>query len=114
MRPRARQDPHAVLGVQPGASRAEIRRAYRRRALETHPDVAGTHATADMAALNHARDELEARGEGPATEAHDPDDGAARWWRPGPLPTEEPAWPDEQQTVWPDYWSAWNDLPRRP
>jgi DnaJ family protein C protein 17 len=32
------KDPHAVLGVPLDATEAEIRRAYRRRALELHPD----------------------------------------------------------------------------
>lgn len=31
-------DPHVVLGVNPGATRAEIKSAYRQRALECHPD----------------------------------------------------------------------------
>lgn len=114
MSPRPRPDPHAILGVTPGASRTEIRRAYRRRAMEMHPDVAGSHATADMAALNEARDELIRRtgrsarptpGAGPDT-ATTP--GAAT------EPPDEPAWPPAQESVWPDYWAAWNDLPRRP
>lgn len=32
-------DPWKVLGVEPGASPVEIKRAYRRRALKEHPDV---------------------------------------------------------------------------
>jgi hypothetical protein len=43
-RPQANPSPqssHAVLGVEPGASLQEIRAAYRRRALETHPDQGG-------------------------------------------------------------------------
>eukprot|EP00929_Paragymnodinium_shiwhaense_P083531 TRINITY_DN44566_c0_g2_i1.p1 TRINITY_DN44566_c0_g2~~TRINITY_DN44566_c0_g2_i1.p1 ORF type:complete len:463 (-),score=139.80 TRINITY_DN44566_c0_g2_i1:390-1778(-) len=36
---RAVADPWKVLGVQPGASMSEIKRAYRRRALKEHPDV---------------------------------------------------------------------------
>jgi hypothetical protein len=113
MRSRPGHDPHLVLGVTPGASRAEIRRAYRRRAMATHPDVAGSNATADMAALNEARDELVARAGGSANASGSgPGDGS------GPVATEpvvpdEPAWPPAQATVWPDYWSAWNDLPRR-
>jgi len=38
-------DPHAVLGVRPGATRAEIRRAYRRLAKLYHPDANGGDAT---------------------------------------------------------------------
>ena len=36
-------DPYAVLGVPPTASRAEIKAAFKKRALQCHPDV---HATA--------------------------------------------------------------------
>src|SRR5262249_51381907 len=34
-------DPHAVLGVEPGASLHEIREAYRRKAKLHHPDIGG-------------------------------------------------------------------------
>ncbi|KAJ1627589.1 DnaJ domain-containing protein, partial [Pavlovales sp. CCMP2436] len=30
--------PHAVLGLQPGASETEIKEAYRKSALKHHPD----------------------------------------------------------------------------
>jgi preprotein translocase subunit Sec63 len=53
-----RFDPHAVLGLSPGATAADVRRAYLRRARVIHPDVAGPQATSRMAELNHARDEL--------------------------------------------------------
>jgi preprotein translocase subunit Sec63 len=33
------QDPWQILGVPPGVSRAEIRRAYRRLARRYHPDL---------------------------------------------------------------------------
>lgn len=36
------QSPFEVLGVDPGADEDEIRRAYRQRAKETHPDQGGT------------------------------------------------------------------------
>jgi molecular chaperone DnaJ len=39
------EDCYAVLGVQPTASVAEIRRAWRKLALRWHPDRAGTRAT---------------------------------------------------------------------
>ena len=37
--PRPPPDPYQVLGVEPGASRAEVRRAYRDRARSWHPDT---------------------------------------------------------------------------
>jgi curved DNA-binding protein CbpA len=39
---KAVQSPFEVLGVDPGADEDEIRRAYRQRAKETHPDQGGT------------------------------------------------------------------------
>jgi curved DNA-binding protein CbpA len=44
------RDPHAVLGVEPGASQATIKAAWRRLAREHHPDL----ATADPAAARRA------------------------------------------------------------
>ena len=41
-RPAPLGSPHAILGVKPGASPDEIRRAYRRRVKEAHPDHGGT------------------------------------------------------------------------
>lgn len=38
-------NPYQVLGVAPGASPEELRRAWRRRALETHPDHGGDGAS---------------------------------------------------------------------
>lgn len=60
-------DPHAVLGVAPGASADEIRVAYRKLVRETHPDsLAGQGlppeylaiATARIARINAAHDRL--------------------------------------------------------
>jgi molecular chaperone DnaJ len=100
---------YSTLGIAPGASRAEIRRAYRHRALEVHPDIAGSDTTADMAALNDARDRLLARtGAGRAPASGDPADE-------GPHTTRPPAEPSfSHAPTWDDYWAAWNDPPRRP
>ncbi|MER3418505.1 MAG: hypothetical protein C4343_05290, partial [Chloroflexota bacterium] len=35
------RDPHEVLGVEPGASQAAIKAAWRRLAREHHPDLTG-------------------------------------------------------------------------
>ena len=43
--PGVEADPYTVLGVKEGASVSAIRQAYRRRALETHPDRGGTPGT---------------------------------------------------------------------
>lgn len=51
------RDPHALLGVQPGATASEIRRAFRQRAAGGgHPDRGGDDAT--FHALIRARDIL--------------------------------------------------------
>jgi hypothetical protein len=112
MRLRSRPiDAHAVLGIKPGASRAEIRRAYRRLALTIHPDVAGAQATGDMARLNEARDQLDAhapaggRPEGAPGSAESPGEPVE--------PRRPPAWAPDHEPAWTDHWSAWNELPRR-
>ena len=43
-----------ILGLSPGASFAQIRRAYRTRAKALHPDRQGMESTEQMAALNRA------------------------------------------------------------
>ncbi|HEV2820805.1 MAG TPA: DnaJ domain-containing protein [Solirubrobacteraceae bacterium] len=52
-------DPHAVLGVAPGASAADLAAAYRREAKRWHPDRGGGEdAQHRMAAVNAAYEEL--------------------------------------------------------
>ena len=53
-------DPHRVLGVSPGASQEEIKRAYRQKAKENHPDLHpdDPNATAKMNEINEAYDML--------------------------------------------------------
>ena len=50
------EQPWQVLGVQMGASRAEIEQAYRRLAMQHHPDRGGDEG--QMARLNAARDTM--------------------------------------------------------
>ncbi len=70
-----RRDPHAVLGLAPGASAAAIKAAWRRLAREHHPDLAvdATErrvATRRMAEINAAYADL--RGRDTATAARAP------------------------------------------
>ncbi len=51
-------DPHRVLGLPPGASRADIKRAYRRLAKAFHPDTAGEAAIPRFLAIQAAYDQL--------------------------------------------------------
>jgi hypothetical protein len=54
-------DPHAVLGLHPGASPQEVDEAYRQLAKRWHPDRGGgPDAAARMAAINVAHDLLRA------------------------------------------------------
>jgi len=106
---RRRPDAYSLLGLEPGASRTEIRRAYRRLALEVHPDIAGGDTTAQMAALNEARDELLSRTPGRRDSMAQEPPGTSRT-RPR-RPREEPSY--SHSPTWDDYWSAWNDPPRR-
>lgn len=101
---RRRPDPYATLGVEPGASAADIRRAYRRRALEVHPDIAGTDTTDQMADLNEARDRLLAEASEQGSGPKPP--------RRHPRGDPETA-PYDHSPTWDDYWAAWNDPPRR-
>jgi hypothetical protein len=62
-----RRDPHAVLGVAPGASAASIKAAWRRLAREHHPDLAANTgerraATRRMAEINAAYADLRGKG----------------------------------------------------
>jgi DnaJ-like protein len=67
-----RVDPHAVLGLEPGASPDEVHRAYRALAKRFHPDRAGAGDGELMISINAAydllRDRLEENHvEGPRT-----------------------------------------------
>lgn len=48
-------DPYVVLGVRPGASRAELRSAWRRAAWSGHPDQGGDPNRFVIAAAAYAR-----------------------------------------------------------
>ncbi len=75
-----RRDPHAVLGVPPGASAAAIKAAWRRLAREHHPDLAANTAerraaTRRMAEINAAYADLRGKG-GPLSRRSETEPGA--------------------------------------
>jgi hypothetical protein len=51
-------DPYAVLGLRPGASAAEVKRAYRTLAKLNHPDSAGERALPRFLAIQAAYEQL--------------------------------------------------------
>lgn len=77
-------DPHAVLGLDPGASPEEVQRAYRVLAKRFHPDRAGEAAGELMISINAAHDLLLGRLEEHLGQA----DGAAA--TPGAEPAPPP------------------------
>jgi curved DNA-binding protein CbpA len=58
-------DPYRTLGLQPGATAAEVKRAYRRLAKANHPDSAGPAALPRFLAIHEAYEAL-TRGTKPA------------------------------------------------
>lgn len=64
-------DPHDILGVSPGATPAELKRAYRRLAMRWHPDRSDhPHATERFKEIGAAYERLLA-GDDPGDEAAD-------------------------------------------
>jgi hypothetical protein len=86
-------DPHAVLGLEPGASPDEVQRAYRALAKRFNPDRAGDGAGELMVSINAAYDLLrellvedaEAAGAKPARPTPPPDQHPHQgaWLAPG-------------------------------
>jgi len=111
-------EPHVVLGVGRGASEAEVKRAFRRRAMETHPDVGG----GSLEAYHRVREAYEAclsgagrrerparpgRGFGARYEgdwrgfgARQEEEGARAWRRAQAREDAERAWRQEQARAW--------------
>ncbi|HEV8489326.1 MAG TPA: J domain-containing protein [Candidatus Limnocylindrales bacterium] len=74
-------DPHRVLGLAPGASAAEIKRAYRRLAKAFHPDAAGEAAIPRFLAIQAAYDQLMGPMRSGGSPARRPEGGRRPgWW----------------------------------
>ncbi|HYK94971.1 MAG TPA: J domain-containing protein [Candidatus Dormibacteraeota bacterium] len=63
--PEANRDAYRTLGLQPGASKAEVKRAYRLLAKAFHPDSAGEAALPRFLAIHEAYDRLTTGRVGP-------------------------------------------------
>jgi hypothetical protein len=80
----AKRDPHAVLGIEPGANPTQVKAAWRRLARKHHPDLTGDDpeasriATRQMAEINDAYAALTRPGGSGRRWAEDPDAAAAR------------------------------------
>ena len=56
---------HDILGVKPGASEEEVKKAYRKKAIETHPDKGGNEE--EFQKINEAYEILTGKREEPKT-----------------------------------------------
>ena len=95
-----RDDPYGVLGLDAGASRQDIVRAYRRAVHDVHPDTQpeDPQATARFQALTDAYDLLNdpgRRADYDRQHPAEPPDTIERWPGPPPLapvPGGQPVW----------------------
>jgi molecular chaperone DnaJ len=96
MHPASRADAYAALGLEPGATASEIKRAFRRLAMKWHPDRNRDHGAVDrFRQIKAAHDYLE---------SEEPDDASTPPARPEPAPSE-PAperGPDQRELLWLD------------
>jgi outer membrane protein assembly factor BamB len=100
-------DPHAVLGVAPGATYEQVRRAYRRAARANHPDVGGDPAV--FVAVRMAFEALMAPPvAGSEHRSPPPQSGTARADRPprGPRRSDAPT-VMALRAAWPGARSLW-------
>lgn len=78
-------DPYLTLGLEPGASVAEIKRAYRLLAKAFHPDSAGDAATPRFLAIQDAYEQLKSgRAPSAARTSRAPQPPPAEAWRADP------------------------------
>jgi curved DNA-binding protein CbpA len=76
-------DPYRTLGLEPGATPAEVKRAYRRLAKAFHPDSAGEAALPRFLAIHEAYDQL-TTGRRPASGGRAGSTAPAEPWRADP------------------------------
>lgn len=96
-------DPHAVLGLRPGATPTDVRAAYRRLAAVVHPDRGGTDEL--FRAVVAAHDVLTGR-EPPRR--HRRPRASERWSPPAPKPPYRAPAPEARPQ--PPRWRSWRDL----
>src|SRR5262245_36822774 len=85
-------DLYEVLGVSPAATTAELRRAYRKLALEHHPDRAGPHSAPRFAQIAEAYRMLSDPTARTAYDAHRFERAASRRQAPDDLRENDRGW----------------------
>ena len=115
-------NPYAQLGLRPGAPLAEVKRAYRRLAMDSHPDRAGTGHLETFLAVKAAYESIVAHPSiGARRSAFEPGDrrpatgvgatGAPRARRAAPMGAR-PASASAPRGSWPGgrwYWEGRHD-----
>lgn len=112
-RPARVTDAYSRLGLEPGASLAEVKRAYRRLAKQSHPDHAGSGSLETFLAVKAAYEWIEAHPfpAGPGGRRPDarPRTTVARPIRRAPPMTARPVHASAARGSWPGgrwYWEA--------
>ena len=106
-------DPYARLGLEPGASLAEVKRAYRRLAKQSHPDHAGSGSLDTFLAVKAAYEWIVAHPSPARPGGRRPDavprTNVARPIRRAPPMTARPVHASAARGSWPGgrwYWEA--------
>lgn len=90
-----KRTPYEVLGLRSGASRAEVRRAFRRAVFRHHPDRAGAEEAARFNEVVEAYRELDTQPERPVVSAH----RQPSWAPVEPLIGGVSAWPAAEPLI---------------
>lgn len=120
-RPAGVANPYSLLGLAPGASRAAVKRAYRRLAMHFHPDHAGPGSLKTFLAVKAAYEWIVAHPTfalpGDRRPGSVPRTAVARPARGAPPMAARPAPPAAARSSWPGgrwYWEGIRARASRP